>query len=135
MTDMPTPPANPSSGLDDWQTHPDRPPPGTRLCGIDEIPDGGGHVLSFGAGNPPFRMLLLRSGEGVRAWHNHCPHFGQPLALKDEWLIVKPHVSFSCNVHYARFRWQDGVCEFGDCVGERLAAIPVTVRDGAILID
>lgn len=115
-----------------WRAHPDLPPTGTALCTLAQIPDGGGHVLAFGDGEKPLRILLLRSGDEVRAWHNRCPHFGMPLAVRDEQLIVKAHVSFKCNVHYARFRWQDGVCDDGECVGERLEAIPVEVRGDTV---
>jgi nitrite reductase/ring-hydroxylating ferredoxin subunit len=111
---------------------PDLPAAGTWLCALDDIPDGGGHVVAVGPAGNEFRLILLRSGDQVIAWHNRCPHFGQPLALKDEWLILKPHTTLSCNVHYARFRWQDGVCEFGDCEGESLTGLPIAVRDGQV---
>jgi nitrite reductase/ring-hydroxylating ferredoxin subunit len=114
--------------------HPHRPAADTVLCQLSDLPDGGGRVFSFGPDDNPFRLILLRSGETVIAWHNRCPHFGQPLALKDEWLILKPHTTLSCNVHYARFRWHDGVCESGDCEGESLTAVPVSIRDGQVLI-
>jgi nitrite reductase/ring-hydroxylating ferredoxin subunit len=112
--------------------HPKMPAPGTVICALDDIADGSGKVFALGDADKPFRFIVLRSGDQVIAWHNHCPHFGQPLALKDEWLILKPHTSLSCNVHYARFRWADGVCESGDCEGEQLTAVPVAVRDGEI---
>ena len=116
----------------DWPSHPHCPPAGTLLARLDDIADGGGHVLAIGPENEAFRILLLRSGDSVRAWLNRCPHFGVPLALKNEWLIVKPGQSVSCNVHYAHFRWQDGLCEDGDCEGEHLIALPVTVTDREI---
>jgi nitrite reductase/ring-hydroxylating ferredoxin subunit len=115
-----------------WHSHPALPAADTLLCRIEDIPDGGGRVLAFGDGEQPFRLIVLRSGDSIKAWHNRCPHFGMPLALKDEWLIVKPHESLKCNVHYARFRWQDGVCDEGDCIGDRLDAIPVTVCNGEV---
>ena len=119
---------------DDWRRHPDLPPTGSVLCRLDEIPDGGGHVLAFGDGDEPLRILLLRSGDAVSAWHNRCPHFGMPLAVRDDLLIVKAHVSVKCNVHYARFRWHDGVCDDGECVGEGLAPIPVRCCGDAICL-
>ena len=118
----------------DWRSHPALPKQGDVLCRLAEVPDGGGHVLAFGEGEQPLRIVVWRSGDDIRAWHNRCPHFGMPLALKDEWLIIKPHESFKCNVHYARFRWQDGVCDDGDCVGESLSAIPVVVRGDDIVM-
>jgi nitrite reductase/ring-hydroxylating ferredoxin subunit len=75
-----------------------------------------------------FRLLLLRSGSNVSAYVNRCAHFGVPLAARQDLLIFQPHTSVSCNVHYARYRWSDGLCISGDCEGERLLQIPVHVN-------
>jgi nitrite reductase/ring-hydroxylating ferredoxin subunit len=90
------------------------------------LPDGQ-PLMSTVEGQPPFPVLLLRSGDEVKAYANRCAHFGVPLAAKQELLLFKPHISITCNVHYARYRWADGVCESGDCEGESLIAIPVVV--------
>lgn len=119
---------------DDWRAHSQAPAPGSVLCRVDEIPDNGGHVLAFGD-DTPFRMVLLRNGSEVVAWHNRCPHFGMPLALKNEWLIFKPKESLSCNVHYARFNWRSGLCEAGDCEGEQLTPLPVSVCGENVVFD
>jgi len=47
------------------------------------------------------------------------------LAARQEQLIFKPHASITCNVHYARYRWADGVCEWGECEGESLLPVPL----------
>jgi nitrite reductase/ring-hydroxylating ferredoxin subunit len=91
-------------------------------------------MFSFGAADKPFRLLVLRSGDGVFGYVNSCAHFGVPLAEKSEQLILKPHVSISCNVHYARYRWHDGYCESGDCKGESLTAVPLAVCEGMVRI-
>jgi len=88
-------------------------------------------LLPGDAQTPPertaFRMLLLRSGPDVSAFANRCAHLGVPLAARQDQLMYKPHTSLTCNVHYARYRWSDGVCDRGDCLGERLIKIPVLV--------
>ena len=69
--------------------------------------------LDTGAGpGQPFK-LLLRNGLDVTAFANRCAHFGVPLTSKQSQLIFTPLVSITCNVHYARYRWADGVCEAG----------------------
>jgi nitrite reductase/ring-hydroxylating ferredoxin subunit len=113
-----------------WQQLPGAPAGGTALVPQDTLPDGQVtmHTLaSDDDATPPFRLLLLRSGQMVTAFANRCAHFGVPLAAKQSQLIFVPHVSLSCNVHYARYRWADGVCEAGDCAGESLIPIPVQV--------
>jgi nitrite reductase/ring-hydroxylating ferredoxin subunit len=109
-----------------WHQLPNAPAPGTVLGALHLLPDGIPTMLALPA-EPPFRYLLLRSGAEVKAYVNRCAHFGVPLAAKQEQLIFQPHQSLSCNVHYARYRWSDGMCVAGDCEGERLLPIPVVV--------
>lgn len=116
-----------------WQDIPGAPEPGTPLARLNEIPDGGAFLVTLNASVPPFKAILLRSGEQVFAYVNRCAHFGVPLAEKVVHLYPEPHRNFRCSVHQARYRWQDGVCEFGDCVGESLLAIPVVITDGWVL--
>jgi nitrite reductase/ring-hydroxylating ferredoxin subunit len=133
---IPAPPAAPVP----WHTLPHAPAPGTLLGQREALADG--QVLMhqvFGntdtAQQYPFRILLLRSGAQVKAFVNRCAHFGVPLASRQELLQFQPHTSLTCNVHYARYRWSDGVCDRGDCEGEALIAIPLQVdAAGAIRI-
>jgi len=113
-----------------WYQVPAAPAPGTVLGALAELPDGQVTMresLAAESPIPPFRYLLLRSGMQVKAYVNRCAHFGVPMATRQDLLIFTPLASVSCNVHYARYRWSDGVCEAGDCVGESLLTIPVTV--------
>jgi nitrite reductase/ring-hydroxylating ferredoxin subunit len=105
------------------------PPRGTPICAAEEVVDGRGRMFAFG--DPPliFHLLILRSGEKFLAYRNRCPHFGITLAAKDEQLIINPHMTISCNTHYARFRWHDGYCEAGDCEGESLE--PIAIKNSA----
>lgn len=109
-----------------------RPASGTVVCAVAELPEAGGRMYSFGEGKEAFRLLVLRNGTDVLGYENKCPHFGVPLAEKDVHLIVKAGESFSCNTHYARFRWQDGYCESGDCAGESIPAVALALRDGMV---
>lgn len=117
-----------------WQAIPGAPKPGTLLALLDEIPDGGAFLLTLDASAPPFKIILLRSGQQVFAYVNRCAHFGVPLAEKVQHLYPEPHLNFRCSVHQARYRWQDGFCEYGDCAGESLLAIPILIADEKIFI-
>ena len=118
-----------------WQDLAGAPAPGTVLARLDEIADGGALLRELGQENPPFRVILLRSGDTVFSYVNRCAHFGVPLATRVEHLGLDAHRTLRCSVHYARYRWQDGFCEFGDCVGESLLAIPVRVTaDGSVVV-
>jgi nitrite reductase/ring-hydroxylating ferredoxin subunit len=99
---------------------------------LSEIPNGGGRMFAFSLASGEFRLLVLRSGNSCFGYENYCPHFGLPLAARNDQLILKAHASVSCNTHYARFRWQDGYCESGDCEGEFLVAVPLVVEGGRV---
>lgn len=117
-----------------WQDLSGAPAPGTALARLTDIPDGGAFLVTLDETTPPFKALLLRSGEQVFAYVNRCAHFGVPLAAKVEHLYPNPHLNFQCSVHQARYRWQDGLCEYGDCEGESLLAIPVVIAKEWVLI-
>lgn len=89
-------------------------------------------MFSWGEGKDTFRLLVLRSGDACWGYVNRCPHFGVPLAERDDQLIVVPHQAVKCNVHYSRFRWQDGYCEDGDCQGDSLQAVALQIQAGVI---
>ena len=126
-----------------WQELPGAPAGGTVLCALDEVADGTVRIVSLrpegivfdAVAEGDFSLLLARSGTTVHAWANRCAHFGVPLSKTARHLIYRPHQSLSCNVHYARYRWGDGLCIWGDCEGESLVAIPVGVdAEGRIAI-
>ncbi len=113
-----------------WRQLPGAPAAGTALLPLDQLPEGQARLHTIAPASPAdpaLRILLLRSGPEVKAYANRCAHFGVPLAAKQEQLIFVPHVSLTCNVHYARYRWSDGSCESGECEGESLTPVPVQV--------
>jgi nitrite reductase/ring-hydroxylating ferredoxin subunit len=120
-----------------WFELPRAPAVGTVLGSVSDLPDQQVTLLALDTGGgaaQPFRLLLLRESAQVRAFVNRCPHFGVPLAAKPTQLISKPGTSITCNVHYARFRWSDGVCESGECVGEGLMPVPLDIADGGRIV-
>lgn len=129
MKPLPSPP-----GPQRWQDLPNAPACGTVLTPLEAVADGQVLMVEVDAAPgpdlvKPFHVLVLRSGGVVSAFANRCAHFGVPLAARQSQLIFHPHASITCNVHYARYRWSDGVCDRGDCEGERLLPIAVEVDD------
>lgn len=118
----------------DWQALPNAPRPGTYLGAIDDIDDGGVRMLTLGETAPSFHLLLLRSGSRIFGYLNRCAHFGVPLANQPQHLLFEAHKYIKCNIHYARYNWEDGLCIAGECVGEHLVRLPLDVADGQIYI-
>lgn len=107
-------------------------PAGTFLCPLDAVPEAGGHVVRVACGGAELSLIVLRERGAVRCYLNRCPHLGAELAREDRHLYLEPGVSMQCNLHYAMFRWDDGVCVRGDCLGASLQPVPVQVAEGNV---
>lgn len=98
------------------------------LCRLDDLPEPGARVIDAAAGS----FLIARSGAGVAAYVNACPHKGTPLENPLGMVADADLRHFVCSTHGARFRLSDGACVSGPCVGGRLTAVPLAVRDGRV---
>ena len=117
-----------------WKEWPFAPEPGAALCMLAEIPDKGAKEVVFGEGYDSFRVLLLRSGEGVRAYRNRCAHAHIPLNYEPDIFHVLDGDVLMCAHHGAMYRIADGFCFDGPCEGARLMPIPVTVEAGEVVM-
>ena len=104
------------------------------LCRLDELADGrsqGFDPLDEGRDT----MFVVRRRDVVVGYRNACPHydFARMAWRKDEFLNAAATM-IRCSAHGALFRIDDGLCEEGPCIGERLTPVPLAVRDGEIWI-
>jgi nitrite reductase/ring-hydroxylating ferredoxin subunit len=103
------------------------------LCRLDEIPEGG----SRGFAPPPggfTGLFAIRKGEKVCVYLNSCPHLGVPLNWTPDRFLSADGSRIVCSTHGAAFRIEDGRCIWGPPHGDRLEAVPVEIRDGAVLV-
>jgi nitrite reductase/ring-hydroxylating ferredoxin subunit len=102
-----------------------------RLCRFDELRSGtarGFDPDSAGADT----VFLLRRGERVFAYRNHCPHQGAPLEYrKDQFLSADGH-HIVCHAHGAHFHPESGACTRGACLGQSLRSVPCRIEHGWI---
>jgi len=106
----------------------------TEVGSLNAIPDGAGRIFQPSIGQKSLNLLVLRSADVCYGYINRCPHFGMPLATCDAQLLFEPNRWIKCNVHYTKFRWQDGFCVAGECVGESLIRVPLEVENGKVFI-
>ena len=108
---------------------------GIRLCRLDEIADPGSRGFSVVIQGQAESIFLIRKGEAVFGYRNHCPHTGSPLDwMPDQFLNVdKDYIQ--CATHAALFRIEDGRCVAGPCRGDVLNALPLAVYKGEIFLD
>lgn len=118
----------------DWRRRPNAPGPGTRLCALEQIPDGSGREFKFGEGADQFRMVVFRTGPSAWGYVNVCPHFWLPLnILPDKFLISGPG-RVMCSHHSATYRFEDGFCIDGPVKGGHLDPVPVEVVGNSVMI-
>jgi nitrite reductase/ring-hydroxylating ferredoxin subunit len=118
-----------------WRLRPRAPAPGTALGPIGEIPERSGREYVFGRGKSAFSMFVVRRGGSVRGYLNLCPHFSLPLNHRAGEFMNDDASRIRCSMHFAEFRFEDGVCLAGAAEGGVLDAIPLVVgADGIVSI-
>lgn len=104
-------------------------PPGIRLGHRDAIADGTARnfVLQLRAGR--FHGFVVRRGESVFGYVDHCPHLGLPLAQTLDAYLTPDGSHITCGWHGALFTIDTGLCVGGPCTGRSLSAWPVHIVD------
>ncbi len=74
-------------------------------------------------------VVLIRNGDQVKAFINHCPH--QHVPLNEAYKVdVNPFKKIlKCSVHDAWFKIEDGECVEGPCQGEYLTPFPIRIDE------
>ena len=118
----------------DWRRRPNAPGAGTRLCRLEQIPDGTGREFKFGEGPDQFRMVVFRMGPSAWGYVNVCAHFWLPLNFLPEKFLISGPGRVMCSHHSAVFRFEDGFCVDGPVKGGHLDPVPVEVVDNSVII-
>jgi nitrite reductase/ring-hydroxylating ferredoxin subunit len=100
-------------------------PGGTDVCALADVAIDSAIVVALGAAYGRSEIIVVRDAAGVRGYNNVCPHL--PLPLNIDRRIYAHAGEVYCDHHYAAFRFSDGLCTAGACVGEALTAIPLRV--------
>ena len=108
------------------------PPPGVRLCALDDVGDPGSKGFRFRVDSRLFAGFIVRRGELVLGYVDNCPHAGWPLGVLDERYLTRSGDHILCSGHGGLFTL-DGEGATNPCLGLKLTPWPVTVRDGEVL--
>lgn len=104
------------------------------LCRLDEIEDGEARGFTLGEGTQRLDLFVVRDGARVYGYANACPHQGTPLDWTPDRFISDETGLILCATHGALFEIEDGLCVAGPCQGAHLTPLPVTVRDGTVVL-
>lgn len=115
--------------------NPARPPAGTFVARIADLPEAGARAFDFRQGAALFSLILARRGEAVFAYENICPHAGYPLERPDGRVVVQSGRFLVCTAHGASFKLDTGACAGGPCdADEGLTPIALVVANGEVRI-
>ena len=104
----------------------------TRLCALEDIPDGGAKGVSPNNRGRD-QVVLVRQGNRVYGYVNNCPHYDRaPLGWKKDEFLSGDGQHLMCAAHGALFRIEDGACEIGPCLGQSLTPISLQIRAGVV---
>ena len=104
------------------------------VCALDDLADPGARGFTCGSGDWPLRGFVVRRGELVRAYVNHCPHAGHALDLRPNSFLTQDGALILCSSHGALFEPERGLCIAGPCSGASLRALPVRIVAGYVLL-
>lgn len=105
------------------------------LCHLQDLPDPGAKGFTLGSGAWPLRGFVVRRGDLVRAYVNHCPHAGFPLNWQPDQFLAPQAPLVLCVVHGALFDIDTGACVSGPCAGKSLRGLPVRVAGGWVMLE
>lgn len=68
------------------------------------------------------------------AYENHCPHTGIDLNWQADQFLDITGQRIQCATHGALFRINDGLCEWGPCLGQRLRPLTIDVHNDELIL-
>ncbi|MEE2526580.1 Rieske (2Fe-2S) protein [Hyphobacterium sp. HN65] len=108
----------------------ERPPTGTLLGRITDLPDPGGREADW-EGEAP--LFLVRKGDEIRCYVNICPHAGRALSLPDGRVFLTRDEDIICPIHGATFDVLTGSCTGGPA-GDPLTAVAIRIDGDEIRV-
>lgn len=104
------------------------------VCRLSDLEEFGSRAFTVGASAWPLRGFVVRYGNEVRGYINHCPHAGHPLDLRPHRFLTPDRAMILCSSHGALFEKDAGRCLAGPCAGERLRAVPLELIGDVVVI-
>lgn len=109
-------------------------PSRTVICRLDELDDPDSRGMTVTYGGEAHDVFVVRQGAQVFGFRNSCPHTGGPLDWVPDRFLSLDKDYIQCATHDALFQLHDGKCVAGPCKGDSLAAVPVIIEAGEVIM-
>ena len=105
------------------------------ICASAALVDGGKGVrFSVERHGMQRAAFAIRYNGRVHAYLNSCAHIPVELDWLEGEFFDHSKLYLICATHGATYEPETGFCILGPCRGQRLTALPVTERDGQVLL-
>jgi len=108
--------------------------PGEPICAADALVDGSSLKFRVAGGERAGEAFLIRFEGRYYAYRNVCAHMALGLDMDDNDFFTIDFRALICKTHGAMYEPDTGLCFAGPCYGDALEALPVTVKDGSVLL-
>lgn len=105
-----------------------------RIEGVEGMAHGETRTFDYPRNGRTAQGFLIRYRDGFHAYLNQCCHWPVPLDMGDGDFYYAPADRILCKTHGAAYRLDNGLCEYGPCVGASLEALAVENRGDHALI-
>ena len=104
------------------------------LCRTGEIAEGEASAFPAQQGVRA-KLILVRRHGSLYAYWDACPHYGDtPMAWRTNAYLNANRDRIVCASHGAEFEIDSGRCVRGPCLGDRLEAVMIEIKDGMVLV-
>ena len=107
----------------------------TKLIDTHSLPSYAAREFTLESNSTPVNLFVININKNYFAYVNRCPHTGVTLNWQpDQFFDIDNHF-IQCSTHGALFRFDDGYCVRGPCVGTKLQSLPLKIENDTIYVE
>lgn len=104
------------------------------LGDTNEIKEGNTKAYTLTFNQKSLSLFVANHFGKFYAYENQCPHTGINLDWQPDQFLDITEKYIQCSTHGALFRIDNGLCEWGPCLGKHLKSISILVEDGKLVV-
>ena len=105
------------------------------LCKTSDIEDPGSKSFDIKIKRKTWSIFVVHKDGEFFAYYNQCPHTGASLEWQPDQFLDLDKRLIQCATHDALFLINSGKCIAGPCAGEKLQALPLSIKANKIHLD
>lgn len=106
-----------------------------RLTDTRSIKSFNAEEYSLEAGKNTVNIFVININNHFFAYYNRCPHTGVTLNWQENQFFDIENHFIQCSTHGALFRFEDGYCVRGPCVGAKLQSLPIKIENNEVYVE